>query len=164
MGAFGVHILEMGAILQTATGISLIPAALIASIVTLAYTWSGGILAVTLTDAVQYVIIVIGVTLCAYLAIDHLGGFDAMMSILYSNPRFETNMKPLANWSLVQFLGLFFSFLLGEFCAPYYTSATPPPSPPRTARTGCSFSACTGFSSWPPPPPSAWRPWQSSPT
>ena len=81
---------------------------------------SGGILAVTLTDAVQYVIIVIGVTLCAYLAIDHLGGFDAMMSILYSNPRFETNMKPLANWSLVQFLGLFFSFLLGEFCAPYY--------------------------------------------
>ena len=56
---------------------------------------------------------------CAYLAIDHLGGFDAMMSILYSNPRFETNMKPLANWSLVQFLGLFFSFLLGEFCAPY---------------------------------------------
>lgn len=118
--AFGVQILAMGAILQTATGISLIPAALIASIVTLAYTWSGGILAVTLTDAVQYVIIVIGVTLCAYLAIDHLGGFDAMMSILYSNPRFETNMKPLANWSLVQFLGLFFSFLLGEFCAPYY--------------------------------------------
>ena len=37
-----------------------------------------------------------------------------------TNPRFETNMKPLANWSLVQFLGLFFSFLLGEFCAPYY--------------------------------------------
>ena len=91
VGAFGVQILAMGAIL-----------------------------AVTLTDAVQYVIIVIGVTLCAYLAIDHLGGFDAMMSILYSNPRFETNMKPLANWSLVQFLGLFFSFLLGEFCAPYY--------------------------------------------
>ena len=110
-GAFGVQILAMGAILQTATGISLIPAALIASIVTLAYTWSGGILAVTLTDAVQYVIIVIGVTLCGYLAIDHLGGFDAMMSILYSNPRFESNMKPMANWSLVQFLGLFFSFL-----------------------------------------------------
>ena len=120
LGLYGVQILAMGAILQTAVGIDLIPAALISSVITLAYTWSGGILAVTLTDAVQYVIIVIGVTLCAYLAIDHLGGFDAMMSILYSNPRFETNMKPLANWSLVQFLGLFFSFLLGEFCAPYY--------------------------------------------
>ena len=36
VGAFGVQILAMGAILQTATGISLIPAALIASIVTLA--------------------------------------------------------------------------------------------------------------------------------
>ena len=97
VGAFGVQILAMGAILQTATGISLIPAALIASIVTLAYTWSGGILAVTLTDAVQYVI--------------------TAETLVVS---FETNMKPLANWSLVQFLGLFFSFLLGEFCAPYY--------------------------------------------
>ena len=48
VGAFGVQILAMGSILQTATGIGLIPAALIASVVTLAYTWSGGILAVTL--------------------------------------------------------------------------------------------------------------------
>ena len=56
LGLYGVQILAMGAILQTATGISLIPAALIASIVTLAYTWSGGMLAVTMTDAVQYVI------------------------------------------------------------------------------------------------------------
>ena len=120
VGAFGVQILAMGSILQTATGIGLIPAALIASVVTLAYTWSGGILAVTLTDAVQYVIIIIGVTLCGYLAIDHLGGFDAMMSILYANPRFETNLHPLSGKTLVQFLGLFFSFLLGEFCAPYF--------------------------------------------
>lgn len=41
---------------------------------TLAYTWSGGILAVTLTDAVQYVIIVIGLRSAPILAIDHLGG------------------------------------------------------------------------------------------
>ena len=120
VGAFGVQILAMGSILQTATGISLIPAALIASLVTLMYTWWGGILAVTLTDAVQYVIIIIGVTLCGYLAIDHLGGFDAMMGILYANPNFATNLEPLAGWGLVSFLGLFFSFLLGEFCAPYF--------------------------------------------
>ena len=120
VGGFGVQILAMGSILQTATGISLIPAALIASLVTLMYTWWGGILAVTLTDAVQYVIIIIGVTLCGYLAIDHLGGFDAMMNILYANPRFATNLQPLAGWGIVRFLGLFFSFLLGEFCAPYF--------------------------------------------
>ena len=53
VGAFGVQILAMGAILQTATGISLIPAALIASIVTLAYTWSGGILAVPVADTIK---------------------------------------------------------------------------------------------------------------
>ena len=55
LGLYGVQILAMGAILQTAVGIDLIPAALISSVITLAYTWSGGMLAVTMTDAVQYV-------------------------------------------------------------------------------------------------------------
>ena len=88
LGLYGVQILAMGAILQTAVGIDLIPAALISSVITLAYTWSGGMLAVTMTDAVQYVIIIIGVSLCGYLAIDHLGGFDAMMATLNAMPRY----------------------------------------------------------------------------
>lgn len=50
-------------------------------------------LAVTMTDAVQYVIIIIGVSLCGYLAIDHLGGFDAMMATLNAMPRYESNLK-----------------------------------------------------------------------
>lgn len=120
LGMYGVQILAMGAILQTATGISLIPAALISSIITLAYTWSGGMLAVTLTDAVQYVIIIIGVSLCGYLAIEQVGGFDTMMATLYSSPQYVTNMEPFADWTAVKFAGLFFSFLLGEFCAPYF--------------------------------------------
>ena len=120
LGLYGVQILAMGAILQTATGISLIPAALIASIVTLAYTWSGGMLAVTMTDAVQYVIIIIGVSLCGYLAIDHLGGFDAMMATLNAMPRYENNLKLFSGWGPIQFAGLFLSFLFGEFCAPYF--------------------------------------------
>ena len=104
---------------------------------TLAYTWSGGILAVTLTDAVQYVIIVIGVTLCAYLAIDHLGGFDAMMSILYSNPRFETNMKPLANWSLCPVPRPVFQLPARRVLRAVTTSSvTPPPSPPSDSKNG----------------------------
>ena len=69
LGLFGVQILAMGAILQTATGIDLIPAALISSAITLAYTWAGGMLGVTMTDAIQYVIIVVGVSLCGYLGI-----------------------------------------------------------------------------------------------
>lgn len=40
LGLYGVQILAMGAILQTAVGIDLIPAALISSVITLAYTWS----------------------------------------------------------------------------------------------------------------------------
>ena len=87
----------MGAILQTAVGIDLIPAALISSVITLAYTWSGGMLAVTMTDAVQYVIIIIGVSLFGYLAIDHLGGFDAMMATLNHAPH-ESNLKLFSGW------------------------------------------------------------------
>lgn len=138
LGLYGVQILAMGAILQTAVGIDLIPAALISSVITLAYTWSGGMLAVTMTDAVQYVIIIIGVSLCGYLAIDHLGGFDAMMATLNAMPRYESNLKLFSGWGPIQFAGLFLSFLFGEFCAPRISSsAMPPPSPPRTARPGC---------------------------
>lgn len=120
LGLYGVQILAMGAILQTAVGIDLIPAALISSVITLAYTWSGGMLAVTMTDAVQYVIIIIGVSLCGYLAIDHLGGFDAMMATLNAMPRYESNLKLFSGWGPIQFAGLFLSFLFGEFCAPYF--------------------------------------------
>ena len=120
LGLYGVQILAMGAILQTAVGIDLIPAALISSVITLAYTWSGGMLAVTMTDAVQYVIIIIGVSLCGYLAIDHLGGFDAMMATLNAMPRYENNLKLFSGWGPIQFAGLFLSFLFGEFCAPYF--------------------------------------------
>ena len=120
LGLYGVQMLAMGAILQTAVGIDLIPAALISSVITLAYTWSGGMLAVTMTDAVQYVIIIIGVSLCGYLAIDHLGGFDAMMATLNAMPRYENNLKLFSGWGPIQFAGLFLSFLFGEFCAPYF--------------------------------------------
>ena len=82
-------------------------------------------------------IIIIGVSLCGYLAIDHLGGFDAMMATLNAMPRYESNLKLFSGWGPIQFAGLFLSFLFGEFCAPYFSSAMPPPSPPRTARPGC---------------------------
>lgn len=120
LGMYGVQILAMGAILQTATGMDLLPAALISSLITLAYTWSGGMLAVTMTDAVQYVIIIVGVSLCGFLAIEQVGGFDAMMLTLQSNPHYAFNLEPFANWTPIQVTGLFLSFLLGEFCAPYF--------------------------------------------
>lgn len=120
LGLYGVQILAMGAILQTATGIDLLPAALISSVITLSYTWSGGMLAVTMTDAVQYVIIIIGVSLCGFLAIEQAGGFSTMMATLNANPQYETNLNLFATWGPIKFIGLFLSFLLGEFCAPYF--------------------------------------------
>ena len=136
LGLYGVQILAMGAILQTATGIDLIPAALISSIITLAYTWSGGMLAVTMTDAVQYVIIIVGVSLCGYLAIDNLGGFDAMMATLNAMPQYTTNLQIFADWGPVQFAGLFLSFLLGEFCAPYFIQRYASTKSAKDSKTG----------------------------
>lgn len=120
LGLFGVQILAMGAILQTATGISLIPAALISSAVTLAYTWAGGMLGVTMTDAIQYVIIIVGVSVCGWLAIDQAGGYDVMMAQLSSMPQYVNNLEVFADWTPLKFAGLFFGFLFGEFCAPYF--------------------------------------------
>ena len=82
----------MGAILQTATGISLIPAALIASI----RRWpirgqAASSPASHRRRAVRHHRH--RFTLCAYLAIDRLGGFAPLMSILYSTALW-TDMKP----------------------------------------------------------------------
>ena len=120
LGLFGVQILAMGAIMQTATGIDLIPAALISSAITLAYTCCGGMLGVTMTDAIQYVIIIVGISLCGWLAIDHAGGFDVMMANLQAAPAYVDNLKIFADWSPIQVVSLFFGFLFGEFCAPYF--------------------------------------------
>ncbi|MFR0874425.1 MAG: hypothetical protein ACLSHC_07305 [Bilophila wadsworthia] len=137
----------MGAILPDRHGHQPHPAALIASIVTLAYTWSGGILAVTLTDAVQYVIIVIrgyALRLSRHRSPRRVRRHDVDPLL---NPRFETNAKPLANWSHVQFLGLFFSFLLGEFCAPYYIQRYASTKSAKDSKNRLLISACTGSSS-----------------
>ena len=120
LGLFGVQILAMGAIMQTATGIDLIPAALISSAITLAYTCCGGMLGVTMTDAIQYVIIIVGISICGWLAIDHAGGFDVMMANLQAAPAYVDNLKIFADWSPIQVVSLFFGFLFGEFCAPYF--------------------------------------------
>lgn len=136
LGMYGVQILAMGAILQTATGIDLLPAALISSLITLAYTWSGGMLAVTMTDAVQYVIIIIGVSLCGFLAIEQVGGFDTMMLTLQSNPQYAFNLEPFANWTPIQVTGLFLSFLLGEFCAPYFIQRYASTKSAKDSKTG----------------------------
>lgn len=119
LGFFGVQILAMGAILQTATGMPLLYATVFSSAITLAYTWSGGMLGVTMTDAIQYVIIIIGVSVCGYIGIEKAGGFDAMMTHLMSAPDLVTHMSFTCDWSPVQIFGLFLGFLLGEFCAPY---------------------------------------------
>ena len=119
LGLFGVQILAMGAIMQTATGIDLIPAALISSAITLAYTCCGGMLGVTMTDAIQYVIIIVGISLCGWLAIDHAGGFDVMMANLQAaSASFSASCS-------------------ANSARPTSSSAMPPPSRPRTARRAC---------------------------
>lgn len=120
LALFGVQILAMGRILQTATGMDIIPAAILSSVITVAYTWSGGMLAVVLTDAVQYVVLAVGISLCGILAMNNAGGYDHIIEVLHSTPEMASKLQLFADWTPLQFLGLFLAFLLGEFCAPYF--------------------------------------------
>ena len=120
LALFGVQILAMGRILQTATGMELIPAAILSSVITVAYTWSGGMLAVVLTDAVQYVVLALGISLCGILAMNNAGGYEHIMHVLNTSPEMVGKLEFFADWGPMKLLGFFLAFLLGEFCAPYF--------------------------------------------
>ena len=82
IGAFGIQILAMGRILQTVTGLELLPAAIISTMITLCYTYFGGYLAVVLTDAVQFVIIAFSLTLTAIIGINAVAALKTPWWIL----------------------------------------------------------------------------------
>lgn len=122
VGGFGVQVVAMGRILQTVTGIDLIPAALVATVFTLVYTWAGGYIAVVLTDAVQFVVIALSISFTAVLGIQACGGLEnAMQAVASRGPESVMLLEFFrSDWSTAAIVALFISFMLGEMCAPTY--------------------------------------------
>ena len=122
IGAFGVQILAMGRILQTVTGIELVPAAIISTLITLCYTYVGGYLAVVLTDAVQFVIIAFSLTLTAIIGINAVGGLENAMAVVAARSESSSLLLDFfrSDWSGEKLFAFFLAFMFGEMCAPFY--------------------------------------------
>lgn len=102
-----VQIIALGTILKELLGWSLNAGILAGGMVTVIYTMIGGMIAITITDFLQFVLMTIGVILLLIFGIDAAGGVHAVTQAV--PPEFLT----LTNISGQRLLGLFLSLFLG---------------------------------------------------
>jgi len=74
----GVTVYGIGLVIETISGLPFWMAVLLLGAVTVAYDYMGGIRAVVWSDAVQMIIIVVGIVFCLGYAVPAAGGWDAM--------------------------------------------------------------------------------------
>jgi SSS family solute:Na+ symporter len=138
---FGVQLLAMGRILQTITGLPLVPLMIAGSALTILYTGLGGMWAVIYTDLLQFIVLAFGITTAAMVAIHAAGGVTALVSKL--DP---VLMSPAGDWPSSQILAIFIAFLLGEALAPYFVQRYFSTKTPSDTRWGVTlFGSYYGF-------------------
>lgn len=90
-GYGGAQIVALGLIAQSLTGISLATGMILSACVVIAYTFTGGMWAVSLTDFVQSILIVSGLLIIAWFITDRVGG---MSSVIHSIPEDHLRFFP----------------------------------------------------------------------
>ena len=88
VGWVGSLLVAFGRILQTLTGIEPAMGICIAAGIVLIYTWAGGMWAVTLTDFVQVIVLILGLFILTPILIDDMGGWKAIVAQI-PQPRFD---------------------------------------------------------------------------
>ena len=138
---FGVQLLAMGRILQTITGLSLVPLTIAGSLLTVLYTGFGGIWAVIYTDLLQFVVLAFGITTAAVVAVRAAGGIEGLTAEL--DP---VLLSPSGTWPTSQIIAIFVAFLLGELLAPYFVQRFASTRSPSDTRWGVTlFGSYYGF-------------------
>lgn len=96
-GWIAAQLVALAIVLKTIVGIPLIYGIILCTVVVVFYTYFGGMWAVSITDAVQSIMIIIGLLLLAYSLSDQAGGIQV---VLDAQPdgffRFLPEAKPLA--------------------------------------------------------------------
>ncbi|WP_239544174.1 sodium:solute symporter family protein [Virgibacillus halotolerans] len=119
IGIFGVQVLALGRILEPIIGLPFLTLTIIGAVVTIAYTWAGGMLAVVYTDAVQFILLVSGIATATIIGVNNMGG---MTEIIDKVAAIDTDHLVFFGgpWTIGVFISTFLSFLLGEALAPHY--------------------------------------------
>lgn len=90
----GSVLVAFGAVISMFTGMSLTMAIAIASVVTCVYTYLGGMWAVSLTDFIQMVLLIIGILIVFPAAINAVGGWESFVA----NAGNVGGLPPFAMW------------------------------------------------------------------
>lgn len=119
MGMFGVQALALGRILEPIIGLPFLWLTLIGALITIVYTWAGGMLAVVYTDAVQFILLVGGIATATMIGVIKMGG---MTTIIDKAAAIDTDHLVFFGgpWTVGIFISTFLTFLLGEALAPHY--------------------------------------------
>ncbi|WP_269410350.1 sodium:solute symporter family protein [Lentibacillus daqui] len=119
IGMFGVQALALGRILEPIIGLPFVVLTLLGALITIAYTWAGGMLAVVYTDAIQFILLVGGIATATVIGLNKMGG---MTEIIDKAASIDTDHLVLFGgpWTVGVFISTFLSFLLGEALAPHY--------------------------------------------
>ena len=78
--ATGVMVYTMALILQATTGIAFSISVLIIGVITLVYSFQGGMKAVIWGDVIQMIILFLGIIICLIYGLSELGGFDNFLT------------------------------------------------------------------------------------
>lgn len=106
---FGMQIVGMGSILTTIVDISLIAAMLIGFFICVIFTLMGGLPSVAWTDAVQSVLILVGLVLMFVMGLNYVGGVD---EVIHNTPPEIFSMFSLSSTELMNYLLIFGPFYL----------------------------------------------------
>lgn len=116
---FGVQVLALGRILEPIIGLPFVVLTIIGALITIAYTWAGGMLAVIYTDAIQFILLVTGIATATVIGVNKMGGMTSIIDQMAAiNP--EQLVVYGGPWTTGVFIATFLSFLLGEALAPHY--------------------------------------------
>jgi SSS family transporter len=108
LGYIAAQLVAMGLILNVVTGIVLWQGVVISAVVVTAYTYVGGMWAISITDFFQSVIIIIGLLVLAVILSDEAGGVGNVLSEVpadqmrfFPDPNFKEIVIYLAAWSVL---------------------------------------------------------------
>ncbi|NIK11782.1 sodium:solute symporter family transporter [Alkalibacillus almallahensis] len=106
---FGMQIVGMGSIFTTIVDIPLFWAMIIGFLVCVSFTLMGGLPSVAWTDAVQSVLIIVGLILMFIVGLNYVGGFD---TVVQNTPSELLNFTGLSGTELLNYLIIFGPFYL----------------------------------------------------
>jgi SSS family solute:Na+ symporter len=136
IGLTAVQFTASSAILSVMTGLSFTSSVVVVVFVVTVYSVMGGLWSVTLTDAVQWILIVTGLILAIPFAVHHGGGWEAALANV---PREKMSVSEGIGWKTIISLTIMYiaSFAVGQETVQRYFAA----KDAATARRGSLYAA-----------------------